>query len=346
MTSQRDQQYDNAHETEDNQPTLYESFIWNIVNDEATQISEQLRANLKTHLIVCGSEAAWEAALKSYNKELDVLGDEAYESRLKQVIADILEEAENALFDLSEEEYQEIERFESEKQLEALRKDMLTTREIDSAIRDFGEFNYLEARPDVERLLTSSHPELRARALEVLIPYWGLFSDYRESAFQFLTDPDPACRQQGLLCLNPEGKVLDDLPILQAYARMMTNSAELTSVRLSAYGELLTATGSSLSYDSWGLIHSYLEDGGTLEQAPCIDWSLVRFLSAESNQFQTTLSFETYKDWQAWVDQNENAFHEADELTRHIFLRAHHLACLRFSEYQMTITLQPKKKES
>jgi hypothetical protein len=346
MTSQLNLRHDYTHETEDYKPTPYESFLWKIVNDETTPIDKQLRANLKAHLIDCGSPAAWEAVLKPYDEELNILDDETYKHGLQKLIVKILRETEQATFALTEEDYQEIAMFESEKLLEALRKGMLTVREIDRAILHFGASGYLKARPDVEQLLSSSHAGLRARALEVLILYWNLFSDYKERAFQFLADPDPGCRKQGLRCLNPEGEVFNDLPILQTYARTITNTAEFTSVRLCAYNELLIATGYHLDYDHWQEINEHLEGGGKLEQAPWIDWNLVRFFSGESDQFQTTLSFEIDEDLQPWVDQHGRAFYEIDELGKEIFLHAHPLAQLRFSDYQMTITFQPKKQKS
>lgn len=277
MTSQLNQYPDDDQEM---RPTLYEAFLWSNVNDPATPLSEQFKANMKAHLIACGSTAVLEAVLQPYEEDLDALGGEAYEQHFQQVVSHILEEAERTTLCFTPGEDQAITQFESEKQREGLRRDILTTSEIDSALCHFGERGYLEARPDVERLLTSHDPNLRARALEVLILHWGL-SEYKKTAFQFLVDPDPDCRKQGMRCLNPNGNVLDDLPVLQAYARIAANPAEIAGVRLSAYGELLMATDSALDDDRWQDIEAVLEDGGKLEQAPWIDWKLIHSFRQE-----------------------------------------------------------------
>ncbi len=77
-------------------------------------------------------------------------------------------------------------------------------------------------------------------------------------------------------CLNPSGKVIEDLRVLMAYAQLAADREETQEIRLCAYSELLTATGyDKIDHDHWRELEWFLEDGGSLEQAPLIDWKLI-----------------------------------------------------------------------
>lgn len=229
--------------------------------------------------------------------------------------------------------------------LHALRTHMLTEQEIDLAISEFGSANYLEARINVEQCLRHPSPQIREHALETLTMSWGL-SAYQEIAFQFLQDPDPGCRIQGIYSLNPTGKPLDDLRILKAYAAIVAAKEETTTLRSIAYGCLLTACGNDLHYDYWREIDDYLDNEDPFEQAPWIDWKLVHFFTAEDSKsiaFETALTYLGENEQEPrseWIDQHGRIFCSGQQLVNDVVLRAHRLARLRLPAYRMVLTIK------
>src|SRR2546428_14133950 len=67
-----------------------------------------------------------------------------------------------------------ISRAELQRRLDALRQGTLPEADIYRTVHQFGWQHFLEARVDVERLLTHHKPRLRYIALEVLTTHWNL----------------------------------------------------------------------------------------------------------------------------------------------------------------------------
>lgn len=97
----------------------------------------------------------------------------------------------------------------------------MTSREIYHAVHEFGRAGFLEARPDVERLLTSDDPELRYITLETLTRHRRLTEHYA-TAQQFLEhDPDTFCRMMGASALEGLQRNMQDRQTLGILARVV-----------------------------------------------------------------------------------------------------------------------------
>lgn len=124
---------------------------------------------------------------------------------------------------------------EAKERLELLRQGNVANIEIPSALFTFGKAEYLEARPDVELLLTNPEPEIRKTALKVLTSYWYL-DDYWETARDFLEhDPDADCRAEGAFALGVLRRDTGDRKILAVLAKVVKDENEGESVRITAY---------------------------------------------------------------------------------------------------------------
>ncbi|MEO6891987.1 MAG: hypothetical protein ABI456_20425 [Ktedonobacteraceae bacterium] len=124
---------------------------------------------------------------------------------------------------------------EAKRYLELLRQGNLAKIEIPSALMTFGKADYLEARADVEGLLTDPDPEIRETALKVLTIYWYL-DVYWEKACAFLEhDPDANCRAEGAFVLGVLKRDLGDRETLFILATVVKNEKEVEYVREAAY---------------------------------------------------------------------------------------------------------------
>jgi hypothetical protein len=328
--------------------SLYDRYIWSIAQDPTTFAERpELRLAFQACITMSSfTSPAIREAVAAIEDELAILDEDTANERIIEIVNHKIDEAEALAFALSEEDDQAITEARLAHQLHALRANILTEKEIEQAINDFNGLNYQEACPDVERLLTHSAPAIRRRALETLILSWGL-SRYKKRAFPFLDDPDPECRIAAMRCLNPRGTVINDLRILMVYAHIAADQNEQPFVRCNAYGELLTATGYNLDYKHWMEIEHFLENGGTIEQAPWIDWNLVQFFAEENLEhciFITTLSYQ--ERWKEWTDQHGRAFLTIGEFTKEVLRRTHQLARTRIPHYQMTITVSWQKQDA
>ena len=325
--------------------SAYERYTWAVARDPATFQGNEERRRAFQAWIAMGSygNLAVRETIAAVQQELDELDEEEATEVICDIVEQVTADAEALIFSLPGDELEFIAHFEVELQLRALREGILTEKELDMALTSFGEYKLLEARPDVERCLTYPTPAIRRRALETLVMGLGLSED-TEIAFRFLDDPDPGCRRQGMRCLNPGGKVIEDLRILTAYARIAADREEARGVRLCAYSELLAAVGYRLDHDNWEEIDWFLESGGSLEQAPWIDWKLVQFFLEETSEdcpFQVGLAFHTSGDWTEWVDQHGRVFYTPEELGQDVLHPAHRIIRTRLSDYQMTISVAP-----
>lgn len=323
--------------------SAYDRYIWNIAQDPTTFSGNEERRRILQAWITMESytSPAVREAVAAAESELDELDEEEATERIGDIISGIVGSAEDFIFSLTDNELEPIARFELEHQLHALRAGMLTEKELDIVLSGFGEYKLLEARPDVEQCLIHPNASIRRRALETLVMGMGLF-EYAEVAFRFLHDSDPECREQGMRSLNPEGKILEDLRVLTAYARIAADQEETQEIRLCAYYELLMATGYELDHDTWEDIEWFLESGGNLNQASWIDWKLVQFFLEEKSEdcrFNTTLSFHTQGDWMGWEDQYDRVYCTPEGLSQHVLQPAHRIIRTRLPDYQMTITV-------
>jgi hypothetical protein len=156
--------------------------------------------------------------------------------------------------------------------LENIHRDQLGGRELYHAIHEFGRNHFLEARKDVEGFLTSSDPQLRALALEVLVNHWRL-SDFEKTSRNFLEhDPDKECRVKGASALEVLKRNTKDRHTLSVLARVVRNSEEELIVRDAAYAAMrgvihydpreqffLASNGiTSLQEIDWEMVNSYL----------------------------------------------------------------------------------------
>ncbi len=158
------------------------------------------------------------------------------------------------------------------RQLQDVRDNKLSGRDLYSAIHEFGRGHFLEARPVVERFLTHENAQLRCIALEVLINHWRL-ADYWDVACAFLEqDSDKECRMRGASALEVLERNTQDRRTLSVLARVVCNPQEAPLVRETAYAAMrgiihydpreqfhLASKRLNLSQDiDWDMVKSYL----------------------------------------------------------------------------------------
>lgn len=133
--------------------------------------------------------------------------------------------------------------------------------------------NFLEARPEVERFLSSTDPELRMVALKVLTRYWQL-PEHWSTALHFLQqDPDTECCMQGANALGSLKANTGDPLTLNVLAQVVSNEQEEALVRQATYAAMrniihsdpreqfrLAAHDIDLTKEvDWKMVNSYLE---------------------------------------------------------------------------------------
>lgn len=158
------------------------------------------------------------------------------------------------------------------RQLQDIRGNKLSGRDLYRAIHEFGREYFLEARPVVEPLLTHEDALLRCIALEVLAWHWRL-PGYWDVACAFLEqDPDSECRMRAALVLGVIKRNTQDHRTLSVLARVVYNQQEESSVREAAYAAMLgiiqfdpreqlslAGKGLDLKQDvDWDMVESYL----------------------------------------------------------------------------------------
>lgn len=165
-----------------------------------------------------------------------------------------------------------VSREELFRRLEAIRKGTLSKREIYRAIQAFGEMNFQEARPEVERLLHHEEPELRHVALKVLTRYWRLPEHWKTAREVLEHDPDAECRIRAATDLGSLKMNTQDKATLAVLAQVVQNQQEDFIVRASAYAamkavlhydprEQFHLAAHSLDFEhevDWELVNSYL----------------------------------------------------------------------------------------
>ena len=129
-------------------------------------------------------------------------------------------------------------REELEGLLESLRRDALSPHEIYHAIQAFGEMNFQEARPEVERFLKSEDAELRFVALKVLTRYWHLAEHWQTARDVLEHDPDEECRFRAASALADLKRNTQDRFTLRVLAHVVRNEQENPIVREEAYAAM------------------------------------------------------------------------------------------------------------
>lgn len=279
MESQRNLMNNEHYGREKLSPTLYQTYLWAVAHAPTTLLSGRLREGLKAWIIAssCLSLEACEAVLIEARSDSPDLRVAKCRQRI-QVINDALVQAEICLVALSEDEQDEIEQFELRQRLLALRRDMLTEIEVIVALHDFGESGYLEAQSEIERLLMSRSPELRSRALEVLVFCWRL-PEHKETVWRFLHDPSPELRWEAITYLAMFYEDTPDRRILATLAHVVMSPREQNHIRLYAYEMFSALSGYRVEEDSIQTIREILRRGGTLEQATWLPWRLLKSFS-------------------------------------------------------------------
>jgi hypothetical protein len=155
-----------------------------------------------------------------------------------------------------------------------IRQNKLNARELYHAIHELGRAEFLEARPEVERLLSSEDPELRYVALEVVTRHWRL-AEHWNTAKRFLElDADTDCRMIGASALETLKRNTQDRRTLEVLARVVRNNQEKQIVREAAYAAMLGILGANprehvrmasrgidLERDvKWEMVDSYLQE--------------------------------------------------------------------------------------
>lgn len=163
---------------------------------------------------------------------------------------------------------EKVSRVELLRRLEAIRRGTLPKREIYRTIQVFGEMDFQEARPEVERFLQSEEPELRFVALKVLTRYWRLPQHWQTARDVLEHDPDEECRFRAASDLGSLKMNTKDKETLSVLAQVVRNEREKPVVREAAY----TAMKAILHYDPREQLHLAAHN---LDLEKDVDWKLV-----------------------------------------------------------------------
>lgn len=129
---------------------------------------------------------------------------------------------------------QEKSREELTQLLEELRRGLLSSDEVYHTVATFGREHFLEARPDVERLLSCENQEVRSIALNVLALDWKLQKHWKTALDVVEHDPDDDNRLRAATLLGGLKRDTGDHQVLQTLAHVVRNEEDLF-VRKAAY---------------------------------------------------------------------------------------------------------------
>lgn len=151
-----------------------------------------------------------------------------------------------------------------------LRQGNLKGREVYRAVQTFGEQRYLEARPEVEALLSSDDAELRFVALKVLTRYWHLAEHWETARQVLLYDPESECRFRAAEDIGALKRNTQDTQTLTALAEVVCNEQEENLVvREAAYAAMLAV----LQYDPREQLHIAAHG---VDFTTEVDWKMVK----------------------------------------------------------------------
>lgn len=165
-------------------------------------------------------------------------------------------------------------RSELERTLQMVQHGQLAGRALYKAVHAWGRENFMDARPEVERLLADEDPEIRSIALEVLTRHWRVESHWKTAKEFAFSDPDADCRLMGISALETLKRNTQDRTTLRVLAQIVLNEQEKQVIREAAYGAMIgvrdfdparqltiAARGLNLMQDvDWAMVRSY-EDG-------------------------------------------------------------------------------------
>lgn len=117
--------------------------------------------------------------------------------------------------------------------------------EIADFAADAGSENYIEAEPDVNRLLDHEDAIVRYNAMATLAYEWG--RTYRMDRIReiLFTDTDQDCRRQAAGALGSLFRGRQDTDVLEVLVRTAKNAREEMDVRAFAYTSALDVIGVS-----------------------------------------------------------------------------------------------------
>ncbi|GEM_PF-1599499 len=230
------------------------------------------RYNLLRFIEAQGQPVNW---YRLRHQEVDGFGNPA--NALKSLANEgLLHTADGQNYQLTDQGRRYIQSHQAElaARLEALKQGRFTGDALLSALQDFGQEHYLEARSTIEGLLTDSNPLVRALALQTLVGVWRLTDErYQQVARAFLEkDPDRQCRIVGaatLATLARLGAGKNDSPALRALAKVVNDTHQDGVVRQVAY----SAMQSILRGDPTEMIKRGQQ---RLEDTSDVDWALVQ----------------------------------------------------------------------
>lgn len=127
--------------------------------------------------------------------------------------------------------------------LKRLRAGLLDNDQISDAVAEFGRENFVESKPDVERMLDHPDPIVRYNTISTLA-FEG-FGTSRPDRFVevLLSDPDDECRRIAAGALGTLFRGTGDELILSSLAKSALNLDEAGHVRKWAYKSFLEAAG-------------------------------------------------------------------------------------------------------
>jgi HEAT repeat protein len=150
--------------------------------------------------------------------------------------------------------------------LSLLRKGLLDADETAEVVADFGKENFIEAKPDVEALLSHDDPIVRYNAIATLSYEWGTTGKIEDLLHILFHDPDRDCRRQAAGALGSLHRGVKDKRIAKVLGDVVKNERECDDVRKFAYTALLDVLG----------IERPLQPNPVAMTMKEIDWDLVR----------------------------------------------------------------------
>ncbi len=119
--------------------------------------------------------------------------------------------------------------------LQELRQGKLSPDEIYHTVASFGRMRFLEARPEVEQLLSHQDAEIRYIALNVLAFDWQLVEHWKTALEVLEHDQEDDNRLQAANVLGMFKMNTRDQLVLRALARVVSNEDDDLFVRKAAY---------------------------------------------------------------------------------------------------------------
>lgn len=165
---------------------------------------------------------------------------------------------------------QAIGRLPMGRRLELLRKGQMSVTEVADFAADAGSQNYIEAEPDVNRLLDHEDAIVRYNTMATLAYEWGRTPRIDRIREILFTDPDRDCRRKAVGVFGSLFRGKQDRDVLDLLVRTAKNAREEMDIRAFAYTAALDVIGASraiqpnpvglqLGPDEWLALDEYLK---------------------------------------------------------------------------------------